>query len=157
MWQIWLIAAGIFFIVEIATVGFLVFWFGISALVAMISSFFISDVYIQAIIFLVTSSLLIVLTKPLVNKFMKKDKSVATNAYSIIGRTGIVTKEINSVLGTGQVKIGGEVWSAKIKTAETIPVGTEITVIEIDGVKAVVEVISNGTIDSKKIKETIIQ
>ena len=157
MWQIWLIAAGIFFIVEIATVGFLVFWFGIGALVAMLSSFFIPDVYIQTIIFLVTSTLLIFLTKPFVNKFMKKDKTIPTNAYSIIGRIGIVTKEINSVLGTGQVKIGGEVWSAKVKTDETIPVGTEITVIEIDGVKAVVEVISNDTIGSNKIKETITQ
>ena len=156
MWQIWLIAAGIFFIVEIATVGFLVFWFGIGALVAMISSFFIPDVYIQTIIFLVTSTLLIFLTKPFVNKFMKKDKGIATNDYSIIGRTGIVTKEINSVLGTGQIKIGGEVWSAKVKADVIIPIGTEITVTEIDGVKAVVEVISNDT-TSKNIKETIAQ
>lgn len=157
MWQIWLIAAGIFFIVEIATVGFLVFWFGIGALITMIVSFFVPNIYVQSAVFVITSTLLIFLTKPFVNKFLSKDKTVATNAYSIIGRTGIVTKEINSVLGTGQVKIGSEVWSAKVKTDETIPVGAEITVIEIDGVKVVVEVIANGTIDSKKIKETITQ
>ena len=81
MWQFWLIAAGIFFIIEMATVGFLVFWFGIGALVTMLVSFFIPNPYIQAVVFLVTSTLLIFLTKPFVNKFINKDKSVATNAY----------------------------------------------------------------------------
>ncbi len=53
--------------------------------------------------------------------------------------SGIVTKEINSVLGNGQIKIGGEVWSAKVKSDITIPEGEEVTITEIDGVKAVVE------------------
>ena len=113
MWQFWLIAAGIFFIIEIATVGFLVFWFGIGALIAMVVSIFVPNVYIQALVFIVSSTLLIFFTKPFVNKFVNKEKTIATNAYSIIGRTGIVTKEINDLKGTGQVKIGGETWSAK--------------------------------------------
>ena len=46
MWQFWLIAAGIFFIIEIATVGFLVFWFGIGAIIAMVVSLFIPNVRI---------------------------------------------------------------------------------------------------------------
>ncbi len=86
MWQVWLIIAGVFFIIEMATVGFLVFWFGIGALIAMISSFFIPNVYIQTLIFLVTSTALLFFTKPLVNKFIIKNKKVETNAYSIIGR-----------------------------------------------------------------------
>lgn len=155
MWQFWLIAAGIFFIIEMATVGFLVFWFGIGALITMVASFFIQDIYVQAFIFLITSTVLLLLTKPFVNKFLNKDKVVATNAYSIIGHNGIVIKEINSVLGTGQIKIGGEVWSAKVNTDEIIPVGTEITVVEIDGVKAVVKVISNNSTDLYKTKEII--
>ena len=40
MWPIWLVLAGIFFIVEIATTGFLVFWLGIGSLFAMITKFF---------------------------------------------------------------------------------------------------------------------
>ena len=150
MWQIWLIAAGVFFIIEMATVGFLVFWFGIGALVAMISSFFIPNIYVQTLIFILTSTVLLFLTRPFVNKFVNKDKSVATNAYSIIGRNGIVTKEINSVQGTGQIKIGGEVWSAKTLSDEIIPIDTEVTVTEIDGVKAVVKVIA-----SQKSKQTV--
>ncbi len=142
MWQFWLIAAGIFFIIEIATVGFLVFWFGIGALIAMVVSIFIPNVYIQAIVFIVSSTLLIFFTKPFVNKFVNKGKTMATNAYSIIGRTGIVTKEINDLKGTGQVKIGGETWSAKTLSEETIPENTEIEVVKIDGVKAIVQKVS---------------
>lgn len=142
MWQFWLIAAGIFFIIEIATVGFLVFWFGIGAIIAMVVSLFIPNVYIQAIVFIVSSTLLIFFTKPFVNKFVNKEKTIATNAYSIIGRTGIVTKEINDLKGTGQVKIGGETWSAKTLSEETIPENTEIEVVKIDGVKAIVQKVS---------------
>lgn len=64
---------------------------------------------------------------------------MTTNAYSIIGRTGIVTKEINDLKGTGQIKIGGETWSAKTLSEETIPENTEIEVVKIDGVKAIVQ------------------
>ncbi len=142
MWQFWLIAAGIFFIIEMATVGFLVFWFGVGALITMLVSFFVPNPYIQAVVFLVTSTLLIFLTKPFVNKFINKDKKVATNAYSIIGRTGIVTKEINPIEGTGQIKVAGEVWSAKTDLNEVIPENTKVEVIQIDGVKAVVKISS---------------
>ena len=142
MWQFWLIAAGIFFIIEIATVGFLVFWFGIGALIAMVVSIFVPNVYIQALVFIVSSTLLIFFTKPFVNKFVNKEKTIATNAYSIIGRTGIVTIEINDLKGTGQVKIGGETWSAKTLSEETIPENTEIEVVKIDGVKAIVQKVS---------------
>ena len=49
MWQTWIIIAGFCFIIEIATVGFLVFWFGIGALIAMIVSLFTTNIAIQMI------------------------------------------------------------------------------------------------------------
>ena len=65
-------------------------------------------------------------------------KTVTTNAYSIIGKKGIVTKDIDPVNGLGQIKVNGEVWSAKSDTEERIPADTEIEIVKIDGVKAVV-------------------
>ena len=140
MWQIWLIISGICFIIEIITVGFLVFWFGIGALIAMVSSFFISNIYIQTLIFVISSALLIFFTKPLVKKFVDKDKVLPTNAYSIIGHKAIVIKQIDPMLGTGQIKVGTEVWSAKTDSDEIIPENTEVKVTQIDGVKAVVKI-----------------
>ena len=140
MWQIWLIIAGLCFIIEMATVGFFVFWFGIGALISMVVSiFFPENIILQSTIFVISSVILLLLTQPLVNKFTKKDKKIETNAYSIIGKKGIVVQDINPTFGVGQIKIAGEVWSAKTFDETIIEKGAEIKVIQIDGVKAVVE------------------
>jgi len=139
LWQFWFIIAGIFFVIEMATAGFLVFWFGIGSLAAMVVSLFTTNIAIQTAVFVISSAILLFFTRPLVNKFTKDDVEVQTNAYSIIGKKGIVIKEIDPVLGQGQVKIGTEVWSAKTLGDEKIKEGTQIEVTEIDGVKAIVK------------------
>ena len=140
MWYLWLIAAGIFFIIEIATVGFLIFWLGIGAIFAMITSFFTEDIIIQTTIFLITSVIFIFATRPLVNKFLQT-KTVSTNVFSIIGKHGVVVNELNSVEGKGQVKINGEIWSAEELNGKTIEKGTKVVVVKIEGVKAIVSVL----------------
>ena len=137
MWQFWLIVAGICLVIEIATVGFLVFWFGIGALFAMITSFFTDNLIIQTVVFILSSTVLLFFTRPFVNKFSPKEK-VKTNAFYIIGKKGIVTQTINPITGEGQVKIGSEVWSAKSSEDVKIEKGLEVEVLDIDGVKAIV-------------------
>ena len=125
MWPIWLVLAGIFFIVEIATTGFLVFWLGIGSLFAMITSFFTENLIIQMVVFITTSTLLIIFTKPVVKKFLIKDEdTVVTNVYSIIGKKAIVTKDINPTLGVGQIKVEGQDWSAKCDSDAIFDKGT---------------------------------
>ena len=138
MWQIWLIASGIFFICEIITVGFLVFWLGVGALIAMLVSFFTSNIIIQMSVFVVSSGLLIFATRPLVNKISKKDV-VPTNVYSLIGKKAIVTESIDCTTGKVQIKFEGEVWSAKSKEQINIPAGSEVEIVSIEGVKAFVK------------------
>ena len=138
MWQIWLIASGIFFICEIITVGFLVFWLGVGALVAMLVSFFTSNIIVQMSVFVISSGLLIFATRPLVNKISKKDV-VPTNVYSLIGKKAIVIEDIDWVTGKGQIKFEGEIWSAKSKEQVNIPTGSEVEIVSIEGVKAFVK------------------
>ena len=138
MWQVWLIISGIFFVMEMMTVGFLVFWFGIGALFTALISIFTDSIIIQTAVFIISSTLLLFLTKPLVKKLSHGSK-VQTNAYSIIGKTGIVTKQITSTK-IGQVKVGSEIWSAK--SSIEISEGTEVVIKEIDGVKVIVEPIA---------------
>ena len=137
MWQIWLIISLLFFVGEMITVGFLIFWFGIGALIAMIVSFFIKSIIFQTAIFVISSTILIFATKPFVKKFLNV-KTTNTNAYSIIGKKAIVKKEIKPHQ-VGQIKINGEVWSAESENSETIPEGTEVEIKEIKGVKAIVK------------------
>lgn len=137
MWSFWLIAAGIFFVIEMATVGFLIFWLGIGALLAMITSFITNSIIIQTIVFVVSSCILIPLTKPLADKFIGK-KTVPTNSYSLINKHGIVLQDIDPIQGVGQVKVNGEIWSAKTEDESIIKKDTEIQVLKIDGVKLIV-------------------
>lgn len=138
MWQFWLVVCGICLALEIITTGFLVFWFAIGSIFAMIVSLFTDNVIIQFAVFVVSSGLLIFFTKPFVKKFINSNDTVITNAYSIIGKTGFVTQEINPNLGTGQVKIGTEIWSAKSSNNEIIAKNSEVEIAAIDGVKAIV-------------------
>lgn len=137
MWQVWLIIAGLFFIGEMITVGFLIFWFGVGALLAMITSFFTSNIIIQTAVFVISSAILLLITKPFVKKFVDV-KPTNTNAFSIIGKKALVIKEINSH-SVGQIKINGEVWSAESENNETILEGSEVEIVKINGVKAIVK------------------
>ena len=138
MWQFWLIVCGICLVIEILTTSFLGFWFAVGAIFALLTSFFTDNIFIQAIIFIISSSILTFSTKPLVNKFLRNDEKVETNAYSIIGKKALVIQEINSTSGTGQIKVGTEIWSAKNLSDEIIPKGEEVVITSIDGVKAIV-------------------
>jgi len=139
MWSFWLITAGVFFFIELSTSGFLVFWLGLAAIISMIVSFFTASIGIQTAVFVGASILLIISTRPLLNKFLKsKDNStIPTNIYSIIGKKGIVVEDINNVDYTGKVKVAGELWSAT--SSEDLAKGTKIEVIEVNGVKLKVQ------------------
>lgn len=138
MWYIWLILIGIFAIAEIITPGFLVIWLSAGSFCAMITSFITDNIVIQTTVFVISSAIFICFTRPLAKKLTKKDKTVVTNAFAIVGNKAIVTQEINSTLGTGQIKVNGQVWSAKCEGEQIIPKNTEVFVLAIDGVKAVV-------------------
>lgn len=100
MWQMWLIIAGICFIIEIMTVGFLIFWFAIGALLAMIVSLFTTNLIFQTSVFVLSSAILIFATKPFVQKFVNQKDGMKTNVYSSIGKMGIVTQDIDSIQAT---------------------------------------------------------
>lgn len=137
MWKFWLIVSGLCFVIESFTVGFFVFWFGVGALIALAVSFLVSNFFVQAAIFIVSSAILLVLTKPFVKKFVKTDKTVPTNIYSIIGKEGIVLEDIDSINCTGKVKVKGELWSAISDT--DISKDSKIKVVSVNGVKLKVE------------------
>lgn len=138
MWQIWLIFAGICLIIEAFTTGFLIFWFAIGSLLAMIVSFFTTNLIIQTSVFVLSSAVLIFATKPFVKKFIHKEDSIKTNVSSLIGKIGVVTKDIDSIKSCGQVKVNGEIWSAIGDNDINISENTEVEIKEIKGVKVVV-------------------
>ncbi len=139
MWKIWLLIAGGFTVLEIFTTGFLVFWFGIGALITMLVSFFVPNIYIQSAVFIISSVILLFATRKFADKVQKSSPVVKTNAYRTENKIGKVIQEINPIEGKGEVKVGGEVWSAKSFDESIIPVDSEVIVDHIEGVKVIVK------------------
>ena len=144
MWQIWLILSGLFLVLEIVTVGFLAFWFAIGAFIAMLVSFFTENAIIQTLVFLISSTALLFITKPFVNKVTFKDSSVKTNAFKIEGKLAKVIKDIDPIEGKGQIKINGEIWSAKSYNDTYISTDTDVIIEKLDGVKALVKPLASN-------------
>lgn len=134
----WLILAGICLIIELATEGFLICWFGVGALASMTISFFLPESYIvQIITFLIVSIILVCFTRKFANKVAPTD--VPSNVYTVLGKKALVTIEIDNTAGKGQIKVDGDLWSAKSESDEKIPVNSTVEILRIDGVKVVVK------------------
>lgn len=132
---IWLIAAVIFGVVEIITAPLICIWFCGGALVAALIGGFTNSMWVSTVVFVVVSALLLAFTRPLV-KSKIAPKVQPTNADRIIGKEAVVILGIDPVENVGQIKVDGQVWSAKSEYA--IDEGEKVTVSSIEGVKAVV-------------------
>ena len=139
IWTIWLILAGVFLILEIFTEGFLVCWIGVGSLLAMAVSFFCPENLILQIAVMVISSIILILsTRKIFKNFSAKDNT-PTNVYTILGKKAIVTQSIDNLKSQGQIKIDGDMWSARSDDDEVIPSGETVEILRIDGVKAIVK------------------
>ena len=137
----WLILCGLCLLIEIFTVSFLMFFPGVGAFLAFIASLVGANTTVQCIIFVVSSALMIIFVRPLVTKLFKT-KDTAMNSNALIGKRGIVLKEIKGDEKIGQVKVKGEIWSAICEEDVTISKDSKITVLAISGVKLIVKEIS---------------
>lgn len=134
----WLILCGLCLIIEIFTVSFLMFFPGVGAFFAFVAALLGANITVQCIIFAVSSALMILFIRPLVTKLFKT-KDVAMNSNALIGKTGVVLKDIKGDDKIGQVKVAGEIWSAVCREDQFIAKDSKITVLAISGVKLVVE------------------
>jgi membrane protein implicated in regulation of membrane protease activity len=64
---------------------------------------------------------------------------VKTNADRIVGQQGVVILEIDNQAAQGQVRINGQVWTARSQDPAPIPAGAQVEVVQISGVKAIVK------------------
>lgn len=134
---IWLGLTVVFLIVEGCTVNLVSIWFAVGALTAMVTDMLGGQLWLQVLIFLAVSALMLACLRPLFRKFIKP-KVVPTNVDSVIGSLGYVTEDIDNLAAQGQVKLGGMHWTARSTSGEKISTGCEITVDKIEGVKVFV-------------------
>lgn len=134
----WLVLLIICIGVEVATMGLTSIWFAGGALVAIFAAVLGAPIWLQAVLFIVVSLLLLFFTRPIAVKYFNKDR-VKTNVESMVGRQAIVISEVDNLQGIGQVTVGGQEWSARSADDQVkIAVGAVVTVVAINGVKLIV-------------------
>lgn len=136
---IWLIVFVACIVIEIITMGLTTIWFAGGALIAAVGAALNAPLWLQIVLFVAVSLVLLYFTRPIAVKYFNKDR-VRTNAESLVGKQAIVISEIDNLQGIGQVTVGGQEWSART-TIEgiTLPVGSVVIVRAISGVKLMVE------------------
>lgn len=136
---VWLIALIAFAVIEALTATALVsIWFSVGALAALIVSFFCGSFWVQLFVFLIVSCLVFALVRPLARKYFAPRMMERTNADRLIGEEAIVTETIDNLASAGQVSVKGRTWSARGEDNAPIEAGRRVTVLRIEGVKAIV-------------------
>ena len=135
----WLVAAAVFVVIEIMTMGLTTIWFAGGALVGAVMAAVSLPLWSQIIAFVIVSVILLILTRPWALKYLNS-RTVRTNADSLIGQTALVKETINNMESKGLVQLNGQDWTARsFEAGEIIPEGSEVIVKEIRGVKLIVE------------------
>jgi membrane protein implicated in regulation of membrane protease activity len=136
-WGVWVIIAIVFAVVEMATTEFFSLFFALGGLVTALLAVVTEDWVLQTVVFIVASVIFTWRLRPILLRSYLSNE-VKTNVARQAGRVGIVVQEINNLEAQGQVKVDGELWTARSESGETIAAGQRVEVVRIEGVKAIV-------------------
>ena len=131
---VWFIFLVIFVLAEAATVTVVSLWFAAGALVAMIVSMLGGPVWLQVLLFIVVSFVLLWMLRPILKKFYTP-KLTRTNVDAVIGKVGITMMPIDNNMAQGKVKLEGMEWSARSTSGDEIPENVQVRIDRVEGVK----------------------
>ena len=134
---VWIGITIICILIESLTVSLTTIWFGISAFIMVFLSFTPIPVVAQIFIFVVIALVLLIFTRPVVQKKLNA-KKIATNYEKIIGQIAVVTKKITA-LEKGVIKVNGMEWTAAVREDITLEEGSKCIIDEIAGVTVYVK------------------
>lgn len=135
--SLWLVLLVAFLVFEAISVAITSIWFAVGALAALICSLLGGPLWLQIGLFFLVSILSLILTKPLVKKYVNS-AAVSTNFDRIIGMDAVVTDEINNLKARGAVLVDGKTWTARSSDESVIEKDSIVKVVKIDGVKLIV-------------------
>lgn len=125
----WLTAGVLCFIIEIFTPGFFAASLGIGAFGTALVALLDTSLELQLLTFSILSLVSIFVLRPVITKYFYQAANVRTNADALIGRTGLVIREIDPTTNQGRMRIDGDEWQfslahqgAKVRIGETLRV-----------------------------------
>ena len=137
----WLVVMILFLILEMITISLVSIWFVGGSLAAFLVSFAVSNIWIEAGVFLGVSLVLLLLIRPMARKLGVKQKDqIRSGAQALVGKRALVTETIDNLHATGAVQVNGQFWSAKaVDDDEIIRKDTVVMISEVDGVRLTVK------------------
>ncbi len=142
-WHIWVIAGLVLFIAEIMIPGFLVACFGVGCLAAAVMAAADLGVKWQLVGFSLGTLVVYFTIRPLfLRHFYRKASPVKTNVHALVGRVGVVTQALDPHAGSGRLKVRGEDWRGVPVDDVVIEAGEEVEVVEVDGTKLLVKLVT---------------
>jgi membrane protein implicated in regulation of membrane protease activity len=138
-WVIWLIAAVILAVGEMATTGLFLAPFAGGALIAALLAAAGAGATVEWAVFLVISVVLLAALRPLARSHQRSKGRIKTGTAALVGQTATVVERIANAEGVGCVKLDGEIWTARaFDEDETYEPGERVQVLEIRGATALV-------------------
>ncbi|MBR4223988.1 MAG: NfeD family protein [Oscillospiraceae bacterium] len=128
MMFLWILVLIVAAVAEAVTTALVSVWFCVGAFAAAIAAAFDAPLIIQLLVFVSVSIAALLLTKPIIKKFMPQSAYVFTNGENDVGRTAYVVEEIDGAKGTGRVKLGDVDWGARSEDGSVIKVGTAVII-----------------------------
>lgn len=133
MTLVWICAIVIFGVAEALTQGLVSIWFVGGATAALVAALLHAPLWLQAAQFLLTSAILLALTRFLAGRM--RQKTVPTNADRVLRRTCRVTETVDNTRPTGTVYIDGKTWTARSEDGSVLAKDSIVEVVRIEGVK----------------------
>jgi membrane protein implicated in regulation of membrane protease activity len=136
-WVLWMIAAGVLAAGEIFTLGFFLGPVAVAAVLAAIVSLAGGGLALQWAVFSAASIASLLVLRPIARRHLRTPAQLRTGTAALVGCPAIVLERVDG--RGGQVKIGGEIWSARAYDEdEVLEPGARVEVLKIDGATALV-------------------
>lgn len=136
-WVLWTIAAAALAAGEIFTLGFFLGPIAIAAAIAAIVAAIGLPVEVQVAVFAVASAASLAFLRPIARRHMRTPASLKSGTAALVGSRATVIERVDS--DRGQVKIGGEIWTARSYDEDDVfEPGARVDVMKIDGATALV-------------------
>jgi len=131
---IWVVLGVAFMIAEIFTLGFVLFWFGIGAIVAALAGYLGAGIGLQFLIFAIVSIALTAMSRTILTRYLPHPTDrVLTAIDSLPGKVGTVIGASKGALNEGAVKVYGSTWTAYPIDDIALTEGEKVEVVEVKG------------------------
>jgi membrane protein implicated in regulation of membrane protease activity len=136
-WGWWVLGALVLLGVEALTLDLVFASLALGAVIGAILAAFGAPIVVQGVVAVGAALLSLFLLRPIALRTLKTE-GTETNVEALLGAPALVMERVDG--RGGRVKIGGEIWSARVRLPGTeFPAGADLVVVSIEGATAVVD------------------